>query len=376
MASQALGDATAEAAPGGTDPASAGAPPNRRAALLRAGFIVGILFVVFVLILPQFVDYQEVLKAFQALTFPQFLLITALAIVGYLVSGLLFVAVIPGLSVLKGAACYLILSGIGASVPFGPWNMGVTWVVLRESGQPNRPATSGIALYGLISWLARVALPLVAVIDLALVGQLVRDNPAFSIAVISIVVFTVASLLIIGVVRSDRIANWLGRTGQRVSVWTLKRLGRSGAPDVEGSIHRFRDQVGEILRRRGAAALVVGVVAQMMWAAILVVALRMTGVPESALNPAQVFAVFSLVSVITIIPIAPGGAGVPELLFIAGLTSIAGSQYEAVITAGVFLYRLYNWFLPIPLAWILLKVLRRGRSMLPSTAELRSLATG
>jgi len=40
----------------------------------------------------------------------------------------------------------------------------------------------------------------------------------------------------------------------------------------------------------------------------------------------------------------------------------------------VFLYRLYNWFVPIPLAWVLLKVARRGRSILPTTAELRALA--
>ena len=65
---------------------------------------------------------------------------------------------------------------------------------------------------------------------------------------------------------------------------------------------------------------------------------------------------------ITIIPIAPGGAGVPELLYIAGLSAIAGEQCEAAITAGVFLFRLYVWFLPIPLAWILLKLARRGRS--------------
>jgi uncharacterized membrane protein YbhN (UPF0104 family) len=78
--------------------------------------------------------------------------------------------------------------------------------------------------------------------------------------------------------------------------------------------------------------------------------------------------------VITIIPLSPGGAGVPELLFISAFTAIAGEQYNAAITAGVFLYRLYYWFLPIPLAWILLKVARRGKSMLPTTAELKAAA--
>ena len=50
------------------------------------------------------------------------------------VSGLVFCALIPGLSVTRGPESWLILSGIGSSVPFGPWNMGVLWVVVRGWG--------------------------------------------------------------------------------------------------------------------------------------------------------------------------------------------------------------------------------------------------
>ena len=102
----------------------------------------------------------------------------------------------------------------------------------------------------------------------------------------------------------------------------------------------------------------------------------MMGIPRDVLSPAEVFAVYALVMVITIIPLSPGGAGVPELLFISGLSTIAGAQYQSEVTAAVFLYRLYFWFVPIPLAWILLKVARRGKSMLPTTAELKASAKG
>ena len=73
------------------------------------------------------------------------------------------------------------------------------------------------------------------------------------------------------------------------------------------------------------------------------------GIPETVLTPVEVLAVFALTSVITIIPIAPGGAGIPELLYIAGLTTIAGPTWEGLITAGVMLYRLFQWFVPIRL---------------------------
>src|SRR6185312_14496843 len=99
-----------------TDPASAAAPPSRRSALMRSGLIVGVLILVFLVILPRYIDYQEVAAAFQALTVSQFVLMTVLGAIAWLVSGLVFCALIPGLSILRGPTSWLILSGIGASV--------------------------------------------------------------------------------------------------------------------------------------------------------------------------------------------------------------------------------------------------------------------
>jgi uncharacterized membrane protein YbhN (UPF0104 family) len=362
----------------GTDAVNAAAPPSRRAALMRSGLIVGVLFVVFVIILPATgVNYSEVLAAFQALTPDQVVIMTALGALAWLVSGLVFSALIPGLPPLRGAMSWLILGGIGASIPFGPWNMGVLWVVVRGWGIPNIPATSGIALYGVVNILSRLFLPLFAIVILALAGELSGKSnagTAWAIAIISAVVFVVAVILMFAIVRSEKVADWLGRTGQRMVSWLMARLGRKEAPDVDGAIHRFRDQLGLVIRQRGAVALATSVLQQFAWVVVLTVALRMCGVPESALPAGEIFGVYALVMVITIIPLSPGGAGVPELLFISAFTTIAGEEYSAAITAGVFLYRLYFWFLPIPIAWILLKLTRRGKSMLPTTSELRAAA--
>jgi hypothetical protein len=37
---------------------------------------------------------------------------------------------------------------------------------------------------------------------------------------------------------------------------------------------------------------------------------------------------------------------------------------------------MYFWFVPIPLAWILMKVARGGKPILPTTSELRDYAKG
>ena len=225
-------DAPASDATPGTDPASAAA--SRRAALMRSGLIVAVLFVVFVIILPATgVNYSEVFGALNALSLQQMVVITALGAAGWLVSGLVICALIPGLSVPRGPTSWLILSGIGASVPFGPWNIGVLWVVLRGWGIPNIPATSGIALYGVVHELSRPFLPLFAIITIAVTGDLAGSanaGKAWTIAIISAVVFIVAVGLIIAVVRSERIAAWLGRTGQRMVSWLIARLGRKARP--------------------------------------------------------------------------------------------------------------------------------------------------
>jgi uncharacterized membrane protein YbhN (UPF0104 family) len=363
----------------GTDPASAAAPPSRRTALIRSGLIVGVLIVVFGLILPRYIDYADVAAAFRDLTVQQILVMTGLAIVAWIISGLVFSALIEGLSAVRGTMSWLILAGIGASVPFGPWNMGVLWVVVRGWGVDTAPATAGVALYGVVNELSRLVLPLIGLVVLALNGDLTsaqNSDAAWTIAILSAIAFVLATGLIVGIVRSERIADWIGRTGQRVADSTLHRLGRGGSPNVAGAIHRFRDQLGVVIRRRGLLALLIAIISQFAWAIVLLVGLRVVGVPETVLSTGEIFAVYGLVMVITILPLSPGGAGVSELLFISAFSALAGPTYEAAVTAGVFLYRIYYWFAPIPIAWILLKAVRRGRSMLPTTTELKSYASG
>src|SRR4029078_12959582 len=115
---------------------SLGSPPlpSQRAAILRSGVIVLVLFITFGIILPRFVDYNEVKEAFLALTIQQIALMTVLGAIAWFWTGQQFVVLIPGLTPLRGNAAYLILSGIGSSIPFGP---GTPWgarVFLRGRG--------------------------------------------------------------------------------------------------------------------------------------------------------------------------------------------------------------------------------------------------
>jgi putative heme transporter len=359
----------------GEEMVSAPSLPSRRSAVIRSALILLFLLVVFGVILPQYVDYTAVWEALVALTPPQILLMTVIGAICWFVAGQLFTVLIPGVSPLRGNAAYLISAGIGSSIPFGPWNLGVIWVVFRGWGVPFQAATSGVALYGIINTLGRFALPLIAIVVVLVGGGAGSySDAALILSIISIAIFFVSVGVMLVVVNSQQAADWLGTVLGRIVAWILARLGRSEHPDVLGSIHRFQRDLGEVVHRRGLAGLLLSLASQGPWIVAFIVALRLTGVPNDVLTPGDIVAVYALVGLITIIPIAPGGAGLPEILYIAGMSAIAGEQWESQITAGVFLFRLYAWFLPIPLAWILLKIVRRGQPMLPTGQELRAIA--
>jgi uncharacterized membrane protein YbhN (UPF0104 family) len=295
-------------------------------------------------------------------------------VIAWFATGAVFAALIPGLGWLRGTQAWLILAGIGASIPLGPWNMAVLWVVIRGWGLPAQQTTGGIALYGIFDQLSRLAMGVVGAVVLVLAERSgttvdVERESIIALAIISGGILIIASAVLIGIVRSESLARRIGALGARMVGWLYARLHRSRTPDVMGSVLHFRETLGDTIRERGAYAFLVSVISKLTWATVLVVALRVCGVPASLLPTSEIIAVFSVVSIITILPISPGGAGVPELLYISMFGTLTGGADSAQISAGVMLYRVFQWFLPIPLAWILLGISRRGKSLLPTASE-------
>jgi uncharacterized membrane protein YbhN (UPF0104 family) len=108
---------------------------------------------------------------------------------------------------------------------------------------------------------------------------------------------------------------------------------------------------------------------------LLLVSLRAVGVPAEVLPANVVLAVYAAVMTITLLPIAPGGAGLPELLYISFFTRYVGNPaWDDLIAAGVMLYRGMSWFLPIPVGYAALFVQRR-REKREARAAMRATST-
>jgi uncharacterized membrane protein YbhN (UPF0104 family) len=350
-------------------------PPSRRDAIVRIGVVVGVLVVVFGLILPRFIDYQQVIETLQGLTLAEYLVVSIFGVIAWILTGAIFSMLIPGLGLLRGLQAYLILTGIGASIPLGPWNMAVLWVVIRGWGRATTATTGGILLYGIFDQLSRFGLMFVSGLVLIVAEGL---NRGVSVETGLITAYLlVGGVLFIGlggglilVVRSERIARKLGRIAERAIGAILRRLGRT-VPDVEGALVRFRVTLGDTVRARGLGAFIVAMASKLAWVALMIASMRVVGVSPRTLPDAIIMAGVAGVFVITVLPISPGGAGVPELLYISFFTTYTGGADSSAISAGVMLFRAFQWALPIPFAWVLLGISRRGKSLLPSKAEFQ-----
>jgi len=325
--------------------------------LLRLAVVAVIFVVVFGVLIPSFIDYRSVAAALLSLTWQHLVVVTALAILAYLLEGSAVAAPLPGLSLARGTGVYLSAAGVKNTIP-APVDLPLRYSLFRGWGFPAGASTLAVAVTGVMDQVSRLILPLPAVLLYTVEGTVEPTLVAFAAA------GTTVFLVLVGVyawmIRSRSFTERVGRLVER-AVGALLGLFRRPAPaGIPARVVAFRDDTRDLMIDRGALSLGAAILAKLGWALLLLVALRSAGVPASALSAPQVVAVFAAVFLVLILPLAPGGAAVPELLFIGTFTTMTGGAFEAEITAGVFLYRVFQWFLVIPIGWLTLSLLRRG----------------
>jgi uncharacterized protein (TIRG00374 family) len=241
------------------------------------------------------------------------------------------------------------ISGADLVVRYGmyrSWGFGVEQTML------------GIVLSGLMDNIVKFSLPAIAVILLVLTGT--ADLSDFLLlAVIALGVLVVGGVIIVGMVRSEAFAQRLAEWAERIANWGLGKLKRDPVDGLSERVVGFRDLAIGLVKERGAWALLYSALGKLWAYAILVLALRIVGIDSSILSLGQIFMVWVIALLITAIPITPGGIGIAEVVYIYFFTQIAGDQYSDIIAAGVILFRLVQWFLPIPIGWVSVWLWRR-----------------
>jgi membrane-associated phospholipid phosphatase len=145
--------------------------------------------------------------------------------------------------------------------------------------------------------------------------------------------------------RSEELARRFGLLAGRVA---SRLLGLVRRPPVQGwelATVKFRTRTLELLEHGWVPITAATLVSHLSLYVVLLACLRAVGVSDAEVSWAQVLVVFSFARLATIVPVTPGGAGVVELVLIAGLTAAGGDR--AQVTAAVLVYRALTWALPI-----------------------------
>lgn len=290
-------------------------------------------------------DPEQVLDALRSLEDAEIISLSAMWLLWIAAQGLQTASLIAGLPVRRGVVAFLAPAAVASVVP-GPSDLPVRYRMLTSWGRDRGEATLAVGAGGLFSIGIKLVLPVIAAVGL-LVSDAPIDRTLRTIVVVALVVG--AALVAIAVVlSSERRTEAVGRLLGPVWRAVLRLMRRPDPVDFAARLVEARTRSLDLLHDRWPMALWGTCLTAGARFALLLMAIRFTGLSDDVLSWPQVFVVYALVQGLTVIPLTAGDAGVSEVAYIGLLTAAAGSEWVNEITAAVILFRLMTWLVIIP----------------------------
>jgi uncharacterized protein (TIRG00374 family) len=283
------------------------------------------------------------------------------------------VAGLPGLTYPQAAVANQASTSVAMTLPGGgAIAVGVSYAMYSSWGF----APSEIALSALVTGIANVfvklLLPAVALLLLAYQGE--ASTGLIPTAMIGVAVVAAVTALLALMLRSERLARRIGAAIGSVASWVRRLARRPPVGSWGDSAVRFRSQTIGLLRDRWLLLASASLVSQLSVYLVLLVSLRLVGVPNGRLGWAEVLAVFAFVRLASAFPILPGNVGLAELGYIGGLV-LAGGPHAPVV-AAVLVFRFLTFYAQIPIGGLTYLLWRRNRSWRrPSRRPARTATT-
>lgn len=310
---------------------------DKRKSLILGLIGLAVIVLIFWKVIPQIGSYSEALDALEAMSALALALI-AVTVVTYLaVYGLPFVAAAPGLRYWPAQrvnqAAFAISNGVPAG---GALGLAVQFGMLSTAGIAATAATAAITAVGLWSTFVTLGFPILGVASVVVAGD---DGSKYaSLALIGLAVLVTAVVLFVLVMRSQALAERVGRLGNRLINPLRHRVHSLADLDVVEPISKFRVDMYGLLRRRWAAITAAQMAVSFTQFLVLFVALRgIEGWDSPSISPLLVFAAFAISQIGLMIPITPGGLGTVDAFMISML--IAFGVDSGAATAAALVWR-------------------------------------
>ena len=324
--------------------------PRRRPPRLRraAQVGVGLALAAGLLIwgLPHFAktSWSEVFEVLASVPFTTAAGLLSLVLVGLYCYTFTLTASLRGLRHYQALIVNVCGSSIGNLLPGGgAAGLAATYSICRTWGFSRRDISTMAIVTGVWNVLARVALPVVAILGLTWgaenVPPALRDAAvAASISGLGLLAAFVAILV------SERAALAIGRAIDRVLRPLTRRRSESRTMSVRALVIDLRARISDIVRT-GWLQMTLGLAGFFaVYFVLFALCLRITGVE---MFYGQVFAAYAIGRLLTAVGVTPGGLGVTETATAAALVAWGANPAEA--TAAVVLFSVYTHLMEVPL---------------------------
>ncbi|MEP6758917.1 MAG: lysylphosphatidylglycerol synthase transmembrane domain-containing protein [Actinomycetota bacterium] len=349
-------------------------PKKRLSTSQLVAFAFGLIVVVaiFAFAIPRYADYGAVWASMKTLTPLEFWSLLAATIFNLYTYWLANEAGLIGMGLGQSAVVTQTSTSVANTLPAGgAFGVGVTAAMLNTWGFTAGEITLFIGVTGIWNIFVKLGLPIVALALLVITGH---SNPGLVAgAVVGLIVLAIAVTLLVLVFRSERMARSIGVFVGRVFNAFRKLLRKPTHDDMGDKAVTFRRETIILANRRWFMLTWTTVLSQVALFLVLLLSLRHMGVAESELPTVEVFAVYTFSRLLSAIPITPGGVGMIDLGYIAGLTAIDSGE-KAAIVAAVLIFRLLTYGLQIPLGVFTYVIYRRRKRWMRDTPPPGSIA--
>ena len=225
----------------------------------------------------------------------------------------------------------------------GAVGMAATFAICRSWGFSRRATSTSVIVTGVWNVLARIALPVVAILSLWF-GGVTLPGALTDLAVAGSVTGLAILGVFVSVIASERAAQSVGRGLDHVIRPLVRRRRPDSTMSIEELVRDLRARINDIVKS-GWVPMTLGMVGFFgAYYVLFVLILRETGV---ILPLNLLFAAFAIGRLLTAVGITPGGIGVTETATVAVLVGWGADPTGAA--AGVILFSVFTHLMEVPL---------------------------
>jgi uncharacterized membrane protein YbhN (UPF0104 family) len=238
----------------------------------------------------------------------------------------------------------------------GAVGLAATYAICRSWGFSRRATSTCAIVTGVWNVLARIALPVVAILALW-IGGVTLPGALTDLAVAGLATGVGILAAFVAIMVSERAAQAIGRGLDHVLGPLLRRRHPDSAMSIRELVTDLRARINDVVSRRWWS-MTLGMIGFFgAYYALFVLIMRGTGV-EMPLN--LLFAAFAIGRLLTAIGITPGGLGVTEAA--TSIVLVGWGADPAGAAAGLVLFSVFTHLMEVPLGalgWMLWSLSRK-----------------